>query len=147
MEEKREKIVALLHAETPISDIVSEVGTSRRMIFRVKNSLKDSGHVKRKPGSGRKPTVVTEKLVWKIEACIRQNPIRSMKAMVRDMNLSDWTVQNVINNKLGPRSLSRMQRFLLSDRLKALRLQRSKNILAILKKKTLIILFSDKKNF
>jgi transposase len=147
MEEKREKIVALLHAETPISDIVSEVGTSRRTIFRVKNSLKDSGHVKRKPGSGRKPTVVTKKLVWKIEARIRRNPIRSMKAMARDMNVSDWTVRNVVNNKLGSRSLSRMQRFLLTDRLKALRLQRSKNILAILKKKTPIILFSDEKYF
>jgi hypothetical protein len=67
--------------------------------------------------------------------------------MARDMNVSDWTVRNVVNNKLGSRSLSRMQRFLLTDRLKALRLQRSKNILAILKKKTPIILFSDEKYF
>ena len=126
MEEKREKIMALLHAQTPIPDIMTEVGTSRRTIFRVKTSLKASGHVKRKPGSGRRPTVVTNKLIWKINARIRRNPVRSMKAMAKDFKVSDWTVRNVVKNKLGSRSLARMPRFLLSDRLKALRLEQKR---------------------
>jgi uncharacterized protein YerC len=39
MEAKREKIVALLHAEKPIPDIMTQLGTSRRTIFRVKKYL------------------------------------------------------------------------------------------------------------
>jgi hypothetical protein len=36
MEAKREKIVELLHVETPIPDIMSQLRTSRRTIFREK---------------------------------------------------------------------------------------------------------------
>lgn len=43
--------------------------------------------------------------------------------------------------------LARSQKFLLTERLKALRLERSKRILSILKKKSPIILFSDEKYF
>jgi uncharacterized protein YerC len=51
MEAKREKIVALLHAEKPIPDIMTQLGTSRRTIFRVKKYLGERGQVRQKPGS------------------------------------------------------------------------------------------------
>ena len=124
-----------------------QLGTSRRTIFRVKKSLMERGNVKQQPGSGKKPTVVSTKLVNKIRSRIARNPIRSMRGMAKDMKVSEWTVRNVVKNKLRARSLARTNRFLLSDRLKALRLERSKQILAILKKKTPIIMFSDKKYF
>jgi hypothetical protein len=147
MEAKREKIVALLHAETPIPDIMSQLGTLRRTIFRVKKYLEERGHVRQQPGSGRKPTVVSSKLISTIKSRIQRNPIRSMRGMAKDLKVSEWTIRNIVKTKLGARSLARTKRCLLSERLKTLRLERSKKILQILKKKTPIILFSDEKYF
>ena len=147
MEEKREKIVAALHAGTPIPDIMKDLKTSRATIFMVKRCLKTSGQVKGKSGSGRKPTVVSTKLIRAIRSRINRNPVRSMRGMAKDFNVSEWTIQNIIKNKLGARSLARTHRFLLTNGLKALRLERCKKLLWILKKNTPIILFSDKKYF
>jgi inhibitor of nuclear factor kappa-B kinase subunit alpha len=147
MEAKREKIVTLLHAQTPIPEIMKELGTSRRTITRVKKALEERGNVKHKAGAGRKPKVVTPRLINVLKARIWRNPIRSMRGMAKDLKVSEWTIRNVVKNKLGARSLARTKRFLLSDRLKASRLERSKKILHILKRNTPIILFSDEKYF
>ncbi len=61
--------------------------------------------------------------------------------------MSEFTVRKVIKVKLKAKSLARTQKFFLTDRLKALRLLRSKKILSILKKKMPVILFSDEKYF
>ena len=84
-EAKREKIVAALHAEWPVPEIMTKLKTSRRTISRVKKSLQDLGHVKRKPGSGRRPTVIFTKLVANIKARIKRNPIRSMRTMAKEL--------------------------------------------------------------
>ena len=68
MEVKREKIVAALHAGTPIPNIIKALKTSRATIFRVKKCLKTSGQVKRKSGSERKLTVVSSKLIGAIRS-------------------------------------------------------------------------------
>ena len=52
--EKREAIVAALHAGKAIPDIIKEIGVCRATIFNVKKALKDRGHINRKPGTGRK---------------------------------------------------------------------------------------------
>jgi len=147
MEAKREKIVAALHAGTAIPDIMMALKTSRATIFRVKKCLKDSGQVKRKPGSGRRPTVVTKKVINVVRSRINRNSVRSMRAMAKDLKVSEWTVRNIVKNKLGARSLARTSRFLLTERLKSLRLERCKKLLWILKKNTPVILFTDEKYF
>jgi|FrelakmetLWP11LW_1041352.scaffolds.fasta_scaffold53116_1 transposase len=102
MEAKREKIVALLHAEKPIPDIMTQLGTSRRTIFRVKKYLGERGQVRQKPGSGRKPTVVSSKLINTIKGRIRRNPIRSMRGMAKDLKVSERTIPNIVKTKLEP---------------------------------------------
>ena len=81
MEAKREDIFGLLLLEMPIPQIMKEVGISLSTIYRVKNSLKEQGHVKYKPGSGRKPSVVTFGLVSAVKSQIDRNPIRSMRRL------------------------------------------------------------------
>jgi hypothetical protein len=86
MEAKREKIVAALHPEWPVPEIMTKLKTSRRTISRVKKSLEDLGHVQQKPGSGRRPTVVSTKLVANIKKSrIKRNPIRSVRTMAKEL--------------------------------------------------------------
>jgi len=147
MEAKREQIVALLHAGFSIPDIMSKVSVSRATIFNTKKRLKEFGHVKRRPGSCGKPTVTTPRLVANLKARIKRNPIRSMRGMAKELNVSEFTVRSIVKKKIGAKSLSRTKIFLLTDRLKALKLERSKKLLWILKKKMPIILFTDEKYF
>jgi inhibitor of nuclear factor kappa-B kinase subunit alpha len=145
--EKREAIVAALHAGKAIPDIIKEIGVCRATIFNVKKALKDRGHINRKPGTGRKATVVTPRLINVVRSRIRRNPIRSMRGMAKELNVSEFSIRKIVKQELGAKSFARTQKFLLTDRLKALRLERCKAILAILKKKTPVILFSDEKYF
>ena len=147
MEAKREAIVALLHAELPVSDIVKQISVSRATVFNVKRRLKESGHVKRKPGSGRKPTVTTPKLVEAVRSRLRRNPVRTMRGMAKELKVSEHTVRNIVKKKIKARSLARSKRFLLTDRLRSLRLERCKRILAMMKKRSPVILFTDEKYF
>ena len=61
--------------------------------------------------------------------------------------MSEFTVRKVIKVKLKAKSLAQTKKFLLTHRLKALRLVCSKTILSILKKKMPVILFSYEKYF
>jgi transposase len=147
MEAKREAIVALLHAELPVSDIVKQISVSRATVFNVKRRLKESGHVKRKPGSGRKPTVTNPKLVEAVRSRLRRNPVRTMRGMAKELKVSEHTIRNIVKKKIKALSLARSKRFLLTDRLRSLRLERCKRILAMMKKRSPVILFTDEKYF
>ena len=146
-EARREAVVAFLQSGSSVQAIQKKLGVSRATIFNIKKRLKVEGHVKRKSGSGAATTVATPSLVSKIRNRIRTNPVRTMRGMARELGVSEHTVRNVVKKKLGARSLARTKKFLLSDRLKALRVERCNKILAILKKKKQIILFSDEKYF
>ena len=85
-----------------IPDIMTQLGTSRRTIFRVKKYLGERGQVRQKPGSGRKPTVVSSKLINTIKGRFRRNPIRSMRGMAKDLKVSERTIPNIVKTKLEP---------------------------------------------
>ena len=68
-----------------------------------------------------------------------------MRRMTKDLNLFETTVRRVVKKNIGASSLAK--KFFLTDRLKALRLEHSKKLLHMLKKKMPILLFSDKKYF
>jgi hypothetical protein len=70
-----------------------------------------------------------------------------MRGMAKELNVSKASIRGVVKNKLKARSFARTQKFQLTDCLKALRLERCKKILANLKKRSPIILFSDEKYF
>ena len=64
--------------------------------------------------------------------------------MARDLGVSEFSVRKAVK-EAGPWSLARTKRFMLTDKLKASRLEKCKKIRSILKKKKTIILFSDEK--
>ena len=146
-EVRREAVVAFLQSGYSVPAIQKKFGISHATIFNIKKRLKVDGHVKRKSGSGAATTVSTPSLVSKIKYRIRTNPVRTMRGMARELGVSEHTVRNVVKKKLGARSLARTKKFLLSERLKALRVERCNKLLAILKKKKQVILFSDEKYF
>ena len=129
-----------------MEDIIKATNVSRDTIFNVKCYPRDWGHVNRLPGSGKMPTVLTKRILNLVRSRVARNPIRSMRAMARETNVSEATVRRAVK-KLGARSLARCKKFLLTERLRTLRLERVKRILWQLKKKMPILLFSDKKYF
>lgn len=147
MEARREQIVALLHADWAIPDIMAKLSVSRATVFNTKKRLIEFGHVKRKKGSGRTPTVTTPRLLANIKARIKWNPVRLMRQMAKELNVSEFCVRKVVKHKIGAKSLSRTKSFLLTDRLKTLKKERSKKLLSVLKKKSPVILFTDEKYF
>lgn len=143
----REKIAALVSAGEPEKDIIKKLKVSRSTISRVKRRLLEEGHVNRSSGSGRKISVTNTSLINKVKRRIKRNPHLSMRAMASEFNVSDHTIRRIVRDKLGGKSRARTQKFLLTARLKDLRLKRCKKILWQLKKKTPVILFSDEKYF
>ena len=132
----------------PFPQIIKEVGISLSAILRAKNNLKEQGHVKHKPGSGRELSAVTPRLVRSrinrnpIKSWINSNPIRSMRGMAKDLNVPEATTRRVNKKNIGARSLARIKKFLLADHLKVLRLEHSKKLLYIP-----TLLFLDEKYF
>jgi transposase len=57
--DKHEAVVAALHAGKTIREIVKAVGVSQATVYDVKKYLCERGSVRRKPGSGKPPTIVT----------------------------------------------------------------------------------------
>jgi hypothetical protein len=75
--------------------------------------------VNQKPGSGRKPTVVTSQLANTLRCRIKRNPVQSMRGMAKELNVSEASIRRVFKYKLNARSFARTQKFLLTDRLTA----------------------------
>ena len=84
----RNRIIYLQHLEITFPQIMKEVRKSLITNYRIKNSLNEYGHVKCKPGLGRKPSVVKPRLVSAIKSWIYKNPIRPIRRMVKDFNVS-----------------------------------------------------------
>lgn len=66
-----------------------------------------------------------------------------MRGMTRETGVSDALMRQIVK-QIGASSKARIKRFLLTDCLKATRLEKAKLIVAKMKKKMPIILFMDK---
>ncbi len=146
-EEIREQVAALVHAGKPEKEIVKVLRVSRSTVTRVKKRLKEQGHVKRLATTRKKFPVINTSLINKVKRRINRNPHLSMRSMASELSVSDHTIRRIVKDKLGGKSRARTQRFLLTARLKDLRLLRAKKILWQIKKKMPVILFSDEKYF
>ena len=84
-----------------------------------------------------------------VKARIRRNPKRSMRAMARDMNVSEKTIRNIVKIDLKMSSFKMQTRQHLTDLQKEKRLARAKILLNKLKAGTDTneIIFSDEKLF
>lgn len=142
----KNEILRLLRAQKSVSDIMALVKCSRATVFRVKASI-GLPTVPRKPGSGRKRSVRTPALIQSIKMKVTRNPVRSMRKMAKQANVSEATVRRVVKYDLKGKSRARVKRHLITDRIKAARVERSKKLLSELKKRSVVILFTDEKLF
>ena len=146
-EEIREQVVRALHAGLDSSEIVKTLNVSRKSVYNIKNRLLSEGNVKRKPKTNDKCLIANKAFVAKVKDRIKRNSLKSMRAMVREMNVSEKTIRRVVHDHLGAKSRARKRKFFLTQRLKPLRLQKCKKLLWVFKKKNTGNSVSDEKYF
>lgn len=142
----KEAILKLLRAQKSIPEIMALENCSRATVFRVKAAI-GLPSAPRKSGSGRKRTVRTPALIQSIKKKVTRNPVRSMRKMAKEANVSEKTVRRVIKYDLKAKSRARVKRHLITDRIKEARLDRCKKLRSELKKRPAVILFTDEKLF
>lgn len=142
----KEVITSLLFAQKTPKEIAEAVGCHLATVYRIKKSLQD-GPKQRKPGSGRRRSARTQIVIKSVRAKIARNPVRSIRKLAKDANISEKSMRRIIKEDLHASSRARVKRHLITERIKELRVSRSKKLLSLLKKEKMIILFSDEKLF
>ena len=146
-EEIREQIIRALPAGLAFSEIFKTLNVSRKTVYNIKNRLLSEGNVKRKPRTNDKCPLTNKAFVAKIKDKNHEELSQDHEGDGQGDNLLEKTVRRVVHESLGAKSRARKRKFLVTQRLKPLSLQKSKKLLWILKKKTSVILFFDKKYF
>ena len=99
--------------------------------------------------SGRPRIARTSNVMKSVRAKIALKPIRSIRKLAVETNISEISMRRVIKDDLHASSRARVKRHLITERVKELRVSRvsSKRLLSVLKKGKMVILFSDEKLF
>lgn len=151
LKEDRVAVIALHrcgHSPHMIFKLLGNLKISRRFVYRTIKRYTEQGSVDDKKRSGRPRTVRTPAVIKAIKARIARNPARKQKLMALQMGLSSKTVKKVLNEDLGLRAYRKKSGHLLNERLKAMRVKRSKVLLKrYAKNKHRDILFTDEKIF
>ena len=87
--EKRESAVAALLAGKSIKEIMEELKVSRKTNYTLKNRLEDGEVLALKSWAGRLKTRPWPWLINIIKSRGAHYPVRSMKGMARDLNVSE----------------------------------------------------------
>ena len=135
----KEVVTSLLLAQKQIATIV---GCHLATVYRIQRSLLDGPRL-RKPGSGRPRSARTPKVIRSVSDKVRRNPIRSIRKLAKEAYILKTTMHRLVTDDLKCSSRARVQRHLVTNRIKQLRLERSKRLVSALKKKHAIIVFSD----
>jgi len=99
-ESRRAEIMKLVHAQIPPKDINNAPSIPISTVYEVKASCSITGTVRRKPGSGKNPSVRTPELIKAVRNRIRRNPVRSMREMARSLNVNEKTILTVVKKDL-----------------------------------------------
>lgn len=130
-----------------VTEISRDLGLSRQAVYDIRKRLQLRGTLDRRPGQGRKRSIRTKSVIQAVKRRIKRNPIRTMRGMARDMKINECTMRKIVKKDLKAKSRARCQRHIISGQAKAKRLERSKKLLTVMKKKPPVILFSDEKLF
>ena len=90
--EKRESTVAALLAGKSNQEIMEELKVSRKTNYTLKNRLEDGEGLAHKSWAGRLKTRPRPRLINIIKSRGAHYPVRSMRGMARDLNVSEkWS--------------------------------------------------------
>ena len=129
----KEVIARLLLAQKTAKEISEVAGCHLAAVYRVKKLLQDASKP-RTPGSGRPRIARTPNVIKSVRAKIARNPVRSIRKLAVEANISERSMRRVIKDDLHASSRARVKRHLITERVKELRVSRSKRLLSLLKK-------------
>ena len=110
MSDKRAAIIELHRAGKTNSEIVKLLKAPRSTVYHTVSRCKELQSTKDRPRNGRPRSSRTPKMINTVRARIRHNPKRSMRAMARDMNISEKTIRNIVKTDLKMSSLKMQTR-------------------------------------
>ena len=95
---KTDTFPKLFHAGLTPTKIVTHLGISRTAVYKIKKKLEDlvTGTLKGKFGSGQPWSVRTKAMIAKVKLNIKPNPVRSMRKMASELNISNSHAQRVV---------------------------------------------------
>eukprot|EP00095_Tigriopus_kingsejongensis_P008533 maker-scaffold81_size397536-snap-gene-2.18 protein:Tk08533 transcript:maker-scaffold81_size397536-snap-gene-2.18-mRNA-1 annotation:"multidrug resistance-associated protein 1 isoform x4" len=132
-EAKRQRVSDLLDAELDPKRISEIVGVSERTVRNIRAAKKIGNGVERKEGSGGNGLKRNEAFLKSLEAKIKADPTASMLCLADEFDVDEITIRRAVHDDLGFTSYVRTPRHLLTDRMKATRLERCKKVLNFLK--------------
>jgi hypothetical protein len=141
---KNKSILDFHTAHVDARTISTTLNIPVRTVYRV---IKE-GRVERKVRGPPKNKKLNPRFLDKLATAVNKAPTVSIRAQAKKLRIAEFTCRNGLK-LLGKKSLVRPPAPLLTDRLKTLRLERSKKLLSRLKKmpKSTVKIFSDKKMF
>ena len=147
-QEKRQRVADLLCAEVDPRRISDTVGVSLKTVYNIRKSINNGNGVQRKPGSGGANKKRNPDFLKALKAKVAKDPTISMCKMASELDVDPSTVRMAIHDDLGLKSYARTPRHLLTESMKARRLERSKKVLSYLKQHgSTVKVFSDEKIF
>ena len=115
MSDKRAAIIQLHRAGKTNSEILKLLKAPRSTVYHTVSRFKELQSTDDRPRSGRPRSSRTPKVINAVKARIRRNPKRSMRAMARDMNVSEKTIRNIVKIDLKMSSFKMQTRQYLTD--------------------------------
>jgi transposase len=140
-------IVSLYDAGMTVPDISQKLGMASSTIYYQLHRYLKTGSYSRVKGQGRKRTARTPDNVTKIKAKFKKDPFKSMRQVARELQINKKQVRQVVKVDMKAKSRARVKKHLVTQVSKEKWLEKSQNLLNIIRKKMPAILFSDKKVF
>ncbi|XP_015440317.1 PREDICTED: uncharacterized protein LOC107195062 [Dufourea novaeangliae] len=103
MDLKRNSVIAAYLAGKSVPTIVRELqhlNVNKMFAHRTINRYNDTGSVKKRYGGGRKKTATNAEIVRKVKKRIERNPKRSANKMAKELNVSRWSIQQILKTEL-----------------------------------------------
>ncbi len=132
---KREDRVAIiaLHrcgfSNARIHTTLKPLKINLRFVQRTVKRYQETCDVEDRRRSGRPRSARTKAAVHAVRERINRNPLRKQKLLAKQMNIAPRTMSRILRADLGIRAYKRYTRHLLTDKLKQIRLERSRTML------------------
>ncbi len=142
--DNRVEVSALLRAGHTPTEVARLIGVARSTVYLVKSRIESGDGIERKAGSGRKASLDADDL----KAAIEADPTKALCTHAKELGVAHTMVVRTVA-KLGGKSLVRLERPILTTRMKETHLQRCQGLLNNMKSAAAgrVIIFSDEKTF